>query len=75
MYPTTREFMVRQEQNRSLAQEAAFERWLAQVTPPSLPQESLQDRIAQWFYAWRARWDRAVQCPDTVPACGMQLAG
>jgi len=75
MYPTTREFMVRQEQNRSLAQEAAFERWLTQITPRSLSQEPLRDRIAQWFHAWRASWDRALWCSDTAPACGMQLAG
>ena len=33
MYPTMREYLVRQEQNQSLAQEAAFERWLDQATP------------------------------------------
>ena len=56
MYPTIREYLVRQEQNQSLAQEAAFERWLDQVTLHSLPQEPLQDRIVQWFHAWRASW-------------------
>ena len=75
MYPTMREYLVRQEQNHSLAQEAAFERWLNRVTPPSLPKESLQDRISQWFHTWRASWDRAVRCSDTAPACGLQLAG
>ena len=75
MYPTIREYLVRQEQNQSLAQEAAFERWLDQVTLHSLPQEPLQDRIVQWFHAWRASWDRAVRCSETAPACGLQLAG
>ena len=75
MYPTMREYLVRQEQNQSLAQSAAFERWLAQAAPQSLPQESLQDKVAQWFSTWRASWDRAVRCTDTAPACGLQLAG
>ena len=75
MYPTTREYLVRQEQNHSLAQEAAFERWLDHVTPHSLAYEPLQDRISQWLHTWRASWDRAVRCSDTVPACGLQLAG
>ena len=75
MYPTTREYLVRQDQNHSLAQEAAFERWVSPITSHSHPQEPLHSRIAQWFRAWQVSWDRPVRCSPAAPACGLQLAG
>ena len=74
MYTDMRQFRVRQEQNQALLQEAAFERWLSQVTPHRAQREFVLFKITRWFGAWLAGWQGSVPCSDLAPACGLQIA-
>jgi hypothetical protein len=70
-----RAYLVRQEQNKSLNQEAAFERWLASIAPREETQEPLGRRIVNQASAWLNSQSRSFPCTDTAPACGLLLAG
>mgnify|MGYP003573268891 CR=1 FL=1 len=70
-----REYLVRQEQNQGLNQEAAFERWLASVATREETQEPLGRRIVNQAAAWLNSQSRSMPCTDTAPACGLLLAG
>ena len=70
-----REYLVRQEQNKSLNQEAAFERWLPSVATRAETEEPLGRRIVNQANAWLKSQSRSIPCTDTAPACGLLLAG
>jgi hypothetical protein len=70
-----REYLVRQEQNKSLNHEAAFERWLASTETREETQEPLWQRIVGQVTAWLNSQSRSLPCTDTAPACGLLLAG
>ena len=70
-----REYLVRQEQNKSLNQEAAFERWLASTATRETTQEPLWRRLVDQATVWLNSQSRSLPCTDTAPACGLLLAG
>jgi hypothetical protein len=69
------EFLVRQEQNRDLVQEAAFERWLAKIAFRQDPREPLGSWLVRQAKGWLEGQTRTIRCTDSAPACGLLLAG
>ena len=73
MYTDMRHYMVRQEQNRALLQEAAFERWMSKIAPQQIEKEPLLDQVVHWFGDWFTR-EQASFCSGAEPACGLGVA-
>ena len=69
------EYQIRQEQNKDLLREAAYERWLAKIVLRQDRNESLRHSLVRQARGWLKSQTRSIPCTDTAPACGLLLAG
>jgi hypothetical protein len=69
------EYLVRQEQNKDLAKEAAFERWMTHSGPPRRTEERLGQRLIRQSRQWLESRERSLPCNEALPACGLIPVG
>jgi hypothetical protein len=68
------QYLVREEQNKELMKEAAYERWRHSLGPQRTTQERLGQRLVRQASEWLERRERPLPCNPSVPACGLTLA-
>ena len=69
------QYLVRSEQNKDLAKEAEFERWLSSVGPLRTSKEPLGQQLIRQAREWLERQDSLFPCNEALPECGLMPVG
>ena len=71
MHTVQYEYRVREELNKDLIKTAAFERWSHHLGLHRTSEQHLDQRLVRHANEWLKRQERAAQCNEALPACGL----